>query len=108
MLNVLRVMVTVPLVIVWVLAMLDVVTRPDLRPTRKVVVLAALLAVFPLTLLYLLARPTSLVRDTEANDDDWRFGLVARLDGDEAVDVPGQAAPVGELLGRVRRVAGLG
>ena len=33
---------------------------------------------------------------------------VARLDGDEAVDVPGQVAPVGELLGRVRRVAGLG
>ena len=69
-----------PLLVVIVLALSDIVRRRDLGPVRKVVYLALVVIVLPATLFYLLSRPTSIVRHRERPRDDWRTGLLDRLE----------------------------
>jgi len=93
---------SLPLLVVWGFALFDIVRRPDLARVRKAVWGAVVLLVFPATLLYLLARPTSLVRHRDRGSDDWRDRLVRRLEsgpGPPPVLGPREEA---ELLARVR------
>lgn len=76
----LSVLMTLPIVVVWVFALYDIVRRSDLPVIRKVAYAAIVVLVLPATLLYLLSRPTSIVRHRDRSDDDWREQLVARLD----------------------------
>ena len=74
------VLMTVPILVVWVFALYDIVRRRDLPVIRKVAYAAIVVLVLPATLLYLLSRPTSIVRHRDRSNDDWREQLVARLD----------------------------
>jgi hypothetical protein len=56
------------------------VRRGDLPLLRKVVYATVVVLVLPATLLYLLSRPTSIVRHRERIEDDWRDGLVDALE----------------------------
>jgi hypothetical protein len=76
----LSVLMTLPIVVVWVFALYDIVQRRDLPAIRKVAYAAIVVLVLPATLLYLLSRPTSIVRHHDRSTDDWREGLVERLD----------------------------
>lgn len=71
---------SLPILAVWGFALYDIVRRPDLKVVRKVVYSVVVVLVFPLTLLYLLSRPTSIVRHHDRARDDWREDLVDRLD----------------------------
>lgn len=76
----LAVLLVLPLLVVIVFALVDIVRRPDLGGVRKVVYAALVVLVLPATLLYLLSRPTSIVRHRERERDDWRDDLLARLE----------------------------
>lgn len=76
----LSVLLVLPLLAVIVFALVDIVRRRDLRPLRKAVYVALVVFVLPATLLYLLSRPTSIVRHRERVRDDWRDELLARLE----------------------------
>lgn len=71
-------LVELPLLAVWLLAIVDVVRRPDLRVARTVLWVAGMLLFFPVTLLYLLARPVGDVaaRQRALDADDPRVRLV--------------------------------
>lgn len=77
---VVSVLLTLPIVAVAGFAIFDIVRRRDLPVLRKVVYGVVVVAVFPATLLYLLSRPTSIVRHRERGRSDWREELVARLE----------------------------
>ena len=77
---VVSVLLSLPIFAVWAFALFDIVRRPDLRLVRKVVYAAVVVLVFPSTLLYLLARPTSIVRHRGREREDWRDELLARLE----------------------------
>lgn len=102
---VLSVLLTLPILAVWAFALVDIVRRGDLPWIRKVVYAAVVVLVLPATLLYLLSRPTSIVRHRERNVEDWREGLV------DLLEAPPGSPPV---LGRrqeqllAERVAQLG
>lgn len=68
-----------PVVAVMVVAIVDVLRRPDLTVVRKVAYGAVIVLVSPAALLYLLSRPTSLVRHRDRTQPDWRDDLVAHL-----------------------------
>lgn len=74
------VLLALPIFAVWGFALVDIVRRPDLRVVRKVVYGAIVVLVFPATLLYLLSRPTSIVRHHERAPEDWRDQLVDHLE----------------------------
>ncbi len=100
----LSVLMTVPILVVWAFALYDIVRRSDLAPIRKLAYAAIVILVFPATLLYLLSRPTSIVRHHDRVRDDWRETLVARLDAR-----PGGPPVVGRrqgelLVDRVRQL----
>ena len=69
-----------PLLVVVVFALVDIVRRRDLGLVRKAVYVALVVFVLPATLLYLLSRPTSIVRHRERPSDDWREELLDRLE----------------------------
>jgi len=77
---VVSVLLSLPIFAVWAFALFDIVRRPDLRVVRKVVYAVVIVLVLPMTLLYLLARPTSIVRHRTRERDDWRDELLARLE----------------------------
>jgi hypothetical protein len=79
-----------PLLVVIVFALVDIVRRRDLGPLRKAVYLALVILVLPATLLYLLSRPTSIVRHRDHDRHDWRDELLDRLE-----QRPGDPPPVG-------------
>ncbi len=78
--TVLSLLMVLPLLVVIVFALVDILRRRDLRPVRKAVYAALVVFVLPATLLYLLSRPTSIVRHRERARDDWRDELLARLE----------------------------
>jgi hypothetical protein len=78
--EVLAVLLVLPLLVVIVFALVDIVRRRDLGLLRKAVYVALVVFVLPATLLYLLSRPTSIVRHRERPVDDWRDELLARLE----------------------------
>jgi len=100
------ILLTVPIFAVWAFALLDIVRRPDLRALRKVVYGAIVVLVFPATLLYLLARPTSIVRHRTHDREDWRDELVDRLEarpGGPPVVSRSQEQQMLDRVGRLRR-----
>lgn len=81
---------TLPIFAVVVFAVVDVVRRTDLPRVKKVAYGAVVVLIVPAALLYLLSRPTSLVRHRDRTPQDWRDDLVARL-----VARPGSPPTVG-------------
>lgn len=74
-----------PVTIAWALSLADVARRRDLDPGRKVLYATILVIVVPATLLYLLSRPTSVVRlrqrpGLSRAPADWRNDLLRRLE----------------------------
>ncbi len=99
-------LVFLPVLAVWVLALHDVLTRRDIPTSRRVGIALALLLVFPLTILYVLARPPSTVRTGPATAGDPRTALVNLLDSrDAAAGVT--SAQRGELTAWVAAFAGV-
>ncbi len=99
------ILLVLPVFAVMVLAIVDVLRRPDLTAVKKVAYGAIIVLVSPAALLYLLSRPTSLVRHRDRTRPDWRDDLVARL-----LTRPGAPPPVGPrqeelLLERVEQRA---
>jgi hypothetical protein len=78
--TVLSLLLVLPLLVVIVFALVDILRRRDLGLLRKAVYVALVVFVLPATLLYLLSRPTSIVRHRERPVDDWRDELLARLE----------------------------
>ena len=99
--SVLSVLLSLPIVAVWAFAVYDLVRRGDIPVVRKVVLGALVVVVVPVALLYLLSRPTSLVRHRERAADDWREDLVDRLEarpGDPPVLGPREEERLRELV----------
>lgn len=86
----LSVLLTLPILAVWAFALVDIVRRRDLPPWRRTAYAAIVVLVVPATLLYLLARPTSLVRHRDRRRDDWRAELVGALDTPGVAVAPSQ------------------
>jgi hypothetical protein len=78
--EVLTLLLVLPLLVVIGFALVDIVRRRDLGAVRKAVYAALVVLVLPATLLYLLSRPTSIVRHRERPTDDWRDELLDRLE----------------------------
>lgn len=78
--EVLAVLLVLPLLVVIVFALVDIVRRRDLGLVRTTVYVALVVFVLPATLLYLLSRPTSIVRHRERPHDDWREELLDHLE----------------------------
>lgn len=87
-----------PMILLWILAILDVLDRGDLTVGRKFVMAAVMLVFLPAAIVYLIARPTSVVHHGNDQERDWRDDLMDRLDGDP-VPVDGFTDP--ELRSRV-------
>ena len=88
----------VALVGIWLLALVDVVTRRDLPVTHKVLLVVVLVLLVPVAVIYVLGRPITGVRRTRHLPDDWRSELVGRLEADG-----GDPEEDAELSERVRR-----
>ena len=86
--DVVGVMVFLPAVAVWLIAMFDVLGRRDIGRRRRMVTAVVIAVVFPLALLYLLGRPPSSVRQGPGTAGDPRTPLVRRLES----GLPGTAA----------------
>jgi hypothetical protein len=96
--DVLLLLALVALVGIWLLALVDVVTRRDLPVTHKVLLVVVLALLVPVSVIYVLGRPITGVRRTRRLPDDWRSELVARLEGDGE-----EARENAELVARVQR-----
>lgn len=105
-LGVVVVLVSLPGIVATAFALVDILGRRDLTRARKLVYAAGVVLVLPVTLLYLLSRPTSLVRHRTdpvvgTAAEDWRRGLVAVLDA--PVGSPPSVSS-GELRGMINRI----
>lgn len=108
--GVISVMLSIPVMAATIFALVDVVGRNDLTSSRKALYAAGVVFVAPVTLLYLLSRPTSVVRhrtDTVAggSSGDWSRGLVTVL------ETPPGATPSmssGEIRGMIERIDAVG
>lgn len=78
--DVVGILVFLPAMAVWLIAMADVLTRKDISRRRRVVTALLIGLLFPLTLLYLLGRPPSSVRRGPETAGDPRTPLVRRLE----------------------------
>jgi hypothetical protein len=101
----LSVLLSLPILAAWGFTLYDIVRRGDIPIIRKVVYAALVVLVVPAALLYLLSRPTSLVRHRERDRPDWREDLVDVLDAR-----PGDPPVVGRseeerMAERVRAIA---
>lgn len=100
---------SIPVMAAWAFALLDIVRRRDLGIERKIAYGALLIAVVPVTLLYLLSRPSVLVGPrtfmrTPSPADDWRRTLIKQIeltDGAPPVTGPSESR---EMLERVNRL----
>lgn len=102
---VLSVLLAIPLLAVVAFVLVDIVRRADLPLLRKLVYAAIVVFVLPAALLYLLSRPTSIVRHHDRGPHDWRADLVAEL---EAPEQGRPAVGPGERRQLVERVRALG
>lgn len=93
------VVVFLPLVVVWCLALYDVVTRRDVTHRRRLMLAVVLIVFVPVTILYLLARPPSSVRRGPEDAGDARAAVLDQL---EAQDTEVDRARARELAGHVR------
>jgi len=91
-----------PLVVVWCLALYDVMTRNDITHRRRLVLAVVLVVFVPFTILYLLARPPSAVRRGSEDIGDPRTALVDQLEAPvdqlDHTDARGLAGRVREAL----------
>lgn len=71
---------TVPVVLVWVFAVLDILGRRDLTVIGRAAYVGAVVFFVPLAVIYLLSRPTSVVRHREPDRADPRDDLLNRLE----------------------------
>jgi hypothetical protein len=78
--TVLSFLLSLPILAAWAFSIYDIVRRGDIPVVRKVVYGVLVVVVVPLSLLYLLSRPTSIVRHRERDRPDWREDLVDVLD----------------------------
>lgn len=93
-------------VVVWLIAVWDLLRRRDLPVTHKLLMLVVLVVLAPLAIVYVLGRPTGAVRRSRRTAADWRSGLVRRLEELQLPDEAGQDGPGScradqELLGRI-------
>jgi hypothetical protein len=97
----LSLLLSLPILAAWAFSLYDIVRRGDIPVIRKVVYAALVVVVVPLSLLYLLSRPTSIVRHRERDRADWREDLVDVLDarpGDPPVVSRGQEEQMVEAV----------
>lgn len=97
---------SIPVIAATVFALVDVIGRRDLTRSRKAVYAAGVVLVTPATLLYLLSRPTSIVRHRTQpvigrSASDWRRGLVTVLETPEG-NTPSMSS--GEIRGMIDRI----
>ncbi len=78
------VVVFLPVVVLWVFALVDLATRKDISRRRRIVVTVIVVVVFPLTLVYLLARAPQSARRGPQEPDDPRAPLVEALEDPSA------------------------
>lgn len=78
--DIIGILIFLPAVAVWLIAMADVLTRKDISRRRRIVTAVLIGLIFPLTLLYLLGRPPSSVRRGPETTGDTRTPLVRRLE----------------------------
>ena len=86
--DVVGVLVFLPAVAVWLIAVSDVIGRKDFSRRRRIVTAVVIAVVFPLALVYLLGRPPSSVRQGPETAGDPRTPLVRRIES----GAPGTAA----------------
>ncbi len=86
--DVIGVLVFLPAVAVWLMAMFDVLGRKDIRRRRRIVTAVVIAVLFPLALVYLLGRPPSSVRRGPSTAGDPRTPLLSRIESGR----PGTAA----------------
>lgn len=84
---------------VWITAVVDVLTRHDLSPANKTLMLAVLVLLSPVTIVYVLGRPVSAVRFSRHVPRDWRSDLVDRLEGGTSSGAGDDRQLVGKLRG---------
>jgi hypothetical protein len=96
--DVVGILVFLPAVAVWAIAVADLVRRRDIGRRRRIVTAVAVTVLFPLALLYLLGRPPSSVRLGPETAGDPRTPLVARLEAGRPD--PGAVEPAGASPGR--------
>jgi hypothetical protein len=97
----LSVLLSLPILAAWAFSLYDIVRRGDIPVVRKVVYAVLVVVVVPLSLLYLLSRPTSMVRHRGRDRPDWREDLVDVLDarpGDPPVVSRGQEEQMVEAV----------
>lgn len=100
---------SIPVMVAWVFALVDVARRRDLGIERKIAYGAVLVAVVPVTLLYLLSRPSAVAGPrsflhSPRPADDWRRTLISQIelaDGAPPVAGPSESR---EMLERVNRL----
>ena len=104
------VLLSIPVMVAWVFALVDVARRRDLGIECKIAYGAVLVAVVPVTLLYLLSRPSVLVGPrtfmrTPSPADDWRRTLISQIelaDGAPPVASPSESRDMLERVNRLR------
>ncbi len=69
-----------PVVLVWFMALRDVIRRTSGRKGRRVLYLVPLLVIPPLSVPFLLTRPVSVVTRSSARRDDPRVELLDRIE----------------------------
>jgi hypothetical protein len=102
---VVSVLLALPLVALVAVVLADILRRSDLTMVRKAVYGMVAVLVVPASLVYLLSRPTSIVRHHDRRGPDWRSDLVAHLEASSMgrpVVGPGQERQLAE---RVRALA---
>ncbi len=77
---VVTVLLAVPLFLVWAFTVVDILRRRDLTVIGKAVHVGVVAVFVPLAVVYLLSRPTSVVRHRESAREDPRDDLLARLE----------------------------
>lgn len=78
--RVVTVLFAVPVFVVWTFAVVDILRRRDLKVVRRAVFAVAVVIAPPAAVLYLLSRPTSIVRHREPTVGDSRDALLDRLE----------------------------
>jgi hypothetical protein len=98
--DVVGLLVFLPAVAVWLIALVDVLRRRDMHHRRRIATAVVITLVFPLTLLYLLGRPPSSVRHGPETADDPRAPLVRRLESGRALPAGPDDASLDSWVGQ--------
>ena len=98
-----------PLFVAWAFALADIARRRDLRPITKAIYAVTLFFVVPATLVYLLARPTSVVghrtlRSPLRAEVDWRDALLRRIETSSGSVPVVSRSDEGDFIERITRL----